>query len=209
MVLCDDGAGAGDRGDEGAGGAGGGGGGLQRSTCREGQTRYGRREFFPSFAPLWIGRWVHTAMRRLVPLDKPGCLNAIELNQLHQFFVGCSVEPTLGVEAINDMQSVKEACRSAFEGTKTAPSATQQQASETLRHRLRVYESKQNIIYFFPLYPCEIRQDVRNSVHNWATEARLETRQSAKRAVSEMRQIAPRRDQNIHETVHNQGKYVQ
>jgi hypothetical protein len=119
-------------------------------------------------------------MRRLVSLDKPGCLNAIELNQLHQFFVGCSVEPTLGVEAINDMQSVKEACRSAFEGTKTAPSATQQQVSETLRHRLRVYESKQNIIYFFPLYPCEIRQDVRNSVHNWATEARLETRQSAR-----------------------------
>jgi hypothetical protein len=73
-------------------------------------------------------------MRRLVSLDKPGCLNAIELNQLHQFFVGCSVEPTLGVEAINDMQSVKEACRSAFEGTKTAPSATQQQVSETLCH---------------------------------------------------------------------------
>jgi hypothetical protein len=52
--------------------------------------------------------------------------------QLHQFFVWCGVEPRLGVEAINDMQSLKEACRSAFEGTKTAPSATQQQVSEML-----------------------------------------------------------------------------
>jgi hypothetical protein len=61
-------------------------------------------------------------------------LNTAELCQLHQFFVGCSVEPRLGVEAINDMQSLKEACRWAFEGTKTAPSATQQQVSETLCH---------------------------------------------------------------------------
>jgi hypothetical protein len=67
-----------------------------------------------------------------VSLDKPGCLNTAELCQLHQFFVGCGVEPRLCVEAINDMQSLKEECRLAFEGTKTAPSATQQQVSETL-----------------------------------------------------------------------------
>ena len=77
---------------------------------------------------------MHTVARRLVSLDKPGCLNTAELCQLHQFFVGCGVEPRLGVEAINDMQSLKEACRWAFEGTKTAPSATQQQVSETLCH---------------------------------------------------------------------------
>ena len=75
---------------------------------------------------------MHTVARRLVALDKLGCLNTTDLCQLHQFFVGCSVEPRLGVEAINDMQPLKEACRWAFEGTKTAPSATQQQVSETL-----------------------------------------------------------------------------
>ena len=38
------------------------------------------------------------------------------------------------MEAINDVQSLKEACRWAFEDTRTAPSATQQQVSESLRH---------------------------------------------------------------------------
>ncbi len=75
---------------------------------------------------------MHTVARQLVSLDKPGCLTTAELCQPHQFFVRCSVEPRLGVEAINDMQSLKEACRWAFEGTKTAPSATQQQVILTL-----------------------------------------------------------------------------
>ncbi len=74
---------------------------------------------------------MHTVARRLV-LDNPECLNTAELCQLHQFFVMNGVEPRLGVEEINGMQSLKEACRWAFEGTKTAPSATQQQVSETL-----------------------------------------------------------------------------
>ena len=77
---------------------------------------------------------MQTVARRLVSLDKPGCLNTAELCQLHQFFVGCGVEPRLGVEAINDMQSLKEACRSAFEGTNVvlrlkAPSLLSQQPS--------------------------------------------------------------------------------
>jgi len=71
--------------------------------------------------------------QRLVSLGKPSCLTATDLYQLHQFFVWCSVEPKLGVEAINDMQFLKETCRSAFVGASTAPSATQQQVSETLR----------------------------------------------------------------------------
>ena len=66
-------------------------------------------------------------------LDKPGCLNTAQLCQLHYFFVWCGVELRLGKEAINDMQSLKEACRSAFEGTKPAQSATQQEVSKTLR----------------------------------------------------------------------------
>jgi hypothetical protein len=78
-------------------------------------------------------RWVHTVAQRLVSLGKAVCLNTAELCQLHQFFVCCSVEPRLGLEAINDMQSLKETCRLAFEGAPAAPSATQQQVSKTLR----------------------------------------------------------------------------
>jgi hypothetical protein len=37
------------------------------------------------------------------------------------------------MEAVNDMWALKEACREAFECTKSAPSATQQQVSEILR----------------------------------------------------------------------------
>jgi hypothetical protein len=85
-------------------------------------------------SPAEGSRWVQTVAQRLVILCKPACFNAADLRQLHQFFVWCSVEPRLGVEAINDMQSLKETCRSAFVGAPAAPSATQQQVSETLRH---------------------------------------------------------------------------
>ena len=43
------------------------------------------------------------------------------------------MEPRLGVEAINDMRSLKEACHSVFECSETVPSATRQQVSEALR----------------------------------------------------------------------------
>jgi hypothetical protein len=88
---------------------------------------------FSSFRARQEGsRLVHAVSRRLMSLDTPGCLNTAQLCQLHQFFVWCGVEARVGVEAINDLQSFKETCREAFEGTKTAPSATQQQVSETL-----------------------------------------------------------------------------
>ena len=38
------------------------------------------------------------------------------------------------MDAINDMGALKETCREAFECRKSAPSASQQQAIETLRH---------------------------------------------------------------------------
>jgi hypothetical protein len=66
-----------------------------------------------------------------VSLDKPACLSAAELCQLHQFFVWCGVE---GNQRVNDVLCSKDACREAFEGAPTAASATQQQVSETLRH---------------------------------------------------------------------------
>jgi len=77
--------------------------------------------------------WVHTLVQRLVSLGEASSFNTAELRQVHQFFVGCSVEPRLRMEAVNDMCALKEACREAFECAKSAPSATQQQVSETLR----------------------------------------------------------------------------
>jgi hypothetical protein len=38
------------------------------------------------------------------------------------------------MEAIKDMQSLKETCRLVFEGAPAAPSATQEQVSEAFRH---------------------------------------------------------------------------
>jgi len=82
-------------------------------------------------------RLVHAVFERLVCLGKTAVktsFNPAQLSQLHQFFVWSSVEPRLGVEAINGMQALKDTCREAFVGSKTAPSPTQQQVSETLRH---------------------------------------------------------------------------
>ncbi len=78
-------------------------------------------------------RWVHTVVQRLVSLGEAVCFNIENLCQIHQFFVSCSVEPRLNMEAINDMWALKKTCREAFECCKTAPSVTQQQVSETLR----------------------------------------------------------------------------
>jgi hypothetical protein len=78
-------------------------------------------------------RWMQTLSQRLVSIGETGCFNSCELCQLHQFFLWFSLEPRLGVEAINDMRSLKAACRSAFECREYVPSATQQQVSETLR----------------------------------------------------------------------------
>jgi len=79
-------------------------------------------------------RWVHTLGQRLVSLGEAASFNTAQLCQVHQFFVSCSVEPRLRMEAINDMRSLKETCREAFVCAKAAPSGTQQQVSETLRH---------------------------------------------------------------------------
>jgi hypothetical protein len=42
-------------------------------------------------------------------------------HEVRQFFVGCSVEPRLLMEAINDMWALTETCREAFECTNSAP----------------------------------------------------------------------------------------
>lgn len=72
--------------------------------------------------------------QRLASLGNAFCLNTAELRQAHQFFVRCSVEPSFRVEAINGMGYLKEASRAAFEGSLTAPSSSQQQVRETVRH---------------------------------------------------------------------------
>jgi hypothetical protein len=89
--------------------------------------------FFLLFDPGQGWRWVHTLVQRLVSLGEAASFNTAQLCQVHQFFVGCSVEPRLRMEAVNDMCALKETCREAFECAKSAPSATQQQVSETLR----------------------------------------------------------------------------
>ena len=63
-------------------------------------------------------------------LGKAAYINIAELSQVHQYFVWCSVEPRIGVEAINDMWSLKEKCREAFVCDIQQPSAAQQQVSE-------------------------------------------------------------------------------
>jgi len=64
---------------------------------------------------------VDTVVQRLVSVDEPACFNSAERCQLHQFFLLCSVETRLVVEAIKDMQSLKDTCRLAFEGAQTNP----------------------------------------------------------------------------------------
>ena len=77
---------------------------------------------------------MHTLVQRLVSLGEAASFNTAQPCQVHQFFVGCSVEPRLRMEAVNDMCALKETCREAFECAKSAPSVTQRQVSETLRH---------------------------------------------------------------------------
>ena len=66
-------------------------------------------------------RWVHTLVQRLASLGEAASFNTVQLRQVHQFFVGCSVEPGLRMEAVNDMWALKETCREAFECAKSAP----------------------------------------------------------------------------------------
>jgi hypothetical protein len=80
---------------------------------------------------------VQVLFARLVSLcetpDKSWPLNTADLRQLHQFFVSCSLEEKMRVDKLNDVPALTDACRSAFVRAKTAPSASQQQVSETLR----------------------------------------------------------------------------
>jgi hypothetical protein len=76
--------------------------------------------------------FLHVLGGRLVSLGKARCFNDAELRQLHQFFLSCSMEENLCVDALNGMHDLKEACLSAFAGTATAPSATQQEVSKML-----------------------------------------------------------------------------
>ena len=78
-------------------------------------------------------RWLDAVVQRLASLGDASCFIAVQLHQIHQFLVCCRLEPRIRMEAIKDMWSLKEACREAFVCSKSAPSAMQQQVSETLR----------------------------------------------------------------------------
>eukprot|EP00802_Teleaulax_amphioxeia_P024086 Tamp_24743.p1 GENE.Tamp_24743~~Tamp_24743.p1 ORF type:complete len:240 (+),score=33.51 Tamp_24743:2-721(+) len=77
--------------------------------------------------------WGHAAAKRLVSLGEAESLNTVQLRQLHQFFVWCSVEGERCLVALDDVGSLRDACRLAFVCSKKAPSASQQEVSETLR----------------------------------------------------------------------------
>ena len=77
--------------------------------------------------------WVRALAPRLVSLGQADIFNTAHLRQLHQFFVFCSVEEKRCVIALDDVRSLRDSCRLAFVCSKTAPSAVQQEVSETLR----------------------------------------------------------------------------
>ena len=91
--------------------------------------------FATLFASKIASRWAQLLAQLLV--SRAACYSEVNLCQLHQVFLSCSLEEKLHVEAFNDMhsdmQALRDACRSAFEGTRVTPSATQQQVSKTLR----------------------------------------------------------------------------
>jgi len=69
-------------------------------------------------------RCLNALAQRRASLSNAVCFNTAQLCQVHQFFVGCDVEPRLRMEAINDTWALKETCREAFECDKSAPSAS-------------------------------------------------------------------------------------
>jgi hypothetical protein len=122
-------------------------------------------------------RLVLTMVQRLVSLGQTACLNTAQLCQIYQFFVWCTLEPRLGVEAINDMQSLKETCRAAFEGTQTNPSAAQQRVSKTLRDmglsvevETRCPKSGYSIDILVPVHDSAQTGGERSSGRTWALE---------------------------------------
>ena len=78
---------------------------------------------------------VYVLSCRLLSLGKASCLNDVQLSQLHQSFLSCSMEEKLCEEAFHAMPAdLKDVCHSAFvHGSVTTLSVTQQQVSETLQ----------------------------------------------------------------------------
>jgi hypothetical protein len=64
-------------------------------------------------------------------------LNAQQLRQVHQFFIACDIEESLGQPLPASVYALKAdlgpACKAAFLATPAQPSASQQQVSDTLR----------------------------------------------------------------------------
>jgi hypothetical protein len=64
-------------------------------------------------------------------------LNSQDLSQLHQFFIACGIEDSLGLRLPVSIYALKAelgpACKAAFHSSPAQPSASQQQVSDTLR----------------------------------------------------------------------------
>ena len=92
-------------------------------------------------SPAEGSRWVHTATviknKQPTHTGVPGQAFVLQCHQIvpaPSVFVGCSVEGQWRMEALKDLRSLTDACRKALVVAPVAPSATQQQVSESLRH---------------------------------------------------------------------------
>ena len=72
---------------------------------------------------------MHTLVQRLVSLGEAASFNTAQLCQVHQLFVGCSVEPRLRMQAVN-VWALKETGREAFECNFEVSSVSDPAASE-------------------------------------------------------------------------------
>ena len=128
--------------DDGAGGEGGGAGGhVQRAGG--GQHAMGGLCIFPSVRPWSRMARTHT-VQRLVSLGQvAACFNAAQLCGPCQIMSSLCAAAWSRVlvwrqqNGLRSIQPVKDTCRVAFECAKSAPSATQQQVRQTVRHEER------------------------------------------------------------------------
>jgi len=89
-------------------------------------------------SPAVLVRTFHALAPHMVVLSGTGQFTqVVDLCQLHQFFLSCSLEEALGADVAGRMLALKDAlgpaCQAAFAAAPSDPSASQQQVSTTLR----------------------------------------------------------------------------
>jgi len=83
-----------------------------------------------------VVRMVQVLVDRLVALGSAACFTQVDLSQLHQFFLSCSLEEKLCVKALDGLGDLKETCRKSFVDNTLSTSETsvsRKQVSMALR----------------------------------------------------------------------------